>query len=253
MHSCTGPMPNMCTPEHDYGGCWHSKTGGEVVHACVDNMHEYRSLSAFGRLNETVQPFRCQCPPCWRPTGPDNAGCERVCDSDHCDKLHGTCFPNAPASGASRGEAPWLFRGSQRCPLTRAPCLPCLCDDADGSTAQGSAAAAAAHAPTHLTPCAFLTNTGGGSILLGVTLSMAATLGAVYGLYQMLIRRRMEADMRTILEEYVPLNSAPTNPQPLSALQLFSAPSADPSEERMWASSRSSGSSHSSISGPGSV
>ena len=47
---------------------------------------------------------------------------------------------------------------------------------------------------------------------------MGVTAGGMYGVYQMVVKQRMKDDMRNILEEYVPLNSAPmTDPYVRSA------------------------------------
>lgn len=45
-------------------------------------------------------------------------------------------------------------------------------------------------------------------LLLG---TMAVTAGGMYGVYQVYLRKRMHDDMRNILEEYVPLSSAPAS------------------------------------------
>jgi len=51
-----------------------------------------------------------------------------------------------------------------------------------------------------------------------VLVTMGVTAGGMYGVYQMVVKQRMKDDMRNILEEYVPLNSAPmTDPYVRSA------------------------------------
>jgi hypothetical protein len=39
--------------------------------------------------------------------------------------------------------------------------------------------------------------------------SVAITAGGMYAVYQMYVKKKLQDDMRNILEEYVPLNSAP--------------------------------------------
>lgn len=39
--------------------------------------------------------------------------------------------------------------------------------------------------------------------------SVAITAGGMYAVYQVYVKKRLQEDMRNILEEYVPLNSAP--------------------------------------------
>lgn len=42
LNSCSGPIPDFCTAERDYGGCWRANVGGRLRHACVDNLRMYR-------------------------------------------------------------------------------------------------------------------------------------------------------------------------------------------------------------------
>jgi hypothetical protein len=99
--SCSGPIPDYCTPEHDYGGCWRGTFGGQPFHACADNIRTYRYLAQSGALNATSQPFRCECPPCFRaaPSG----GCEPSCDLELCSEALGACLSNGAAGGGGRG------------------------------------------------------------------------------------------------------------------------------------------------------
>ncbi len=56
-------------------------------------------------------------------------------------------------------------------------------------------------------------------MVLGIVVGMAATAGSVYGIYSLYLRNRMNEDVRSILEEYVPLNSAPSiDPNSLMAM-----------------------------------
>lgn len=41
--------------------------------------------------------------------------------------------------------------------------------------------------------------------------SVAITAGGMYAVYQMYVKKKLQEDMRNVLEEYVPLNSAPDN------------------------------------------
>lgn len=65
---------------------------------------------------------------------------------------------------------------------------------------------------THPTPFLLPSLTGGISFL-GAFLAMLSAAGAtaavMYGVYHLHVRRRMEEDLRSILEEYVPLSAAP--------------------------------------------
>jgi hypothetical protein len=59
--------------------------------------------------------------------------------------------------------------------------------------------------------CACLMPAGvsGIGVFFIVLITMGMTAGGMYGVYQMVVKQRMKDDMRNILEEYVPLNSAP--------------------------------------------
>lgn len=150
--NCSGELPDYCTKAEDYGGCWRGEHGGKLYHACNDNMRMYRWLMQNGRLNNTVKPFRCQCPPCFRAGAA--GGCEPACDLSHCDAQLGACLPGAPAAG--RRADPGFF-----------------------------------------------------GIFFGMLGAAGASAGVTYALYHFHTRRRLEAEMRSILEEYVPLASPP--------------------------------------------
>jgi hypothetical protein len=56
---------------------------------------------------------------------------------------------------------------------------------------------------------------GGFGVFMIVVVTMGVTAGGMYAAYQVVVKRRMQEDMRNILEEYVPLASAPaTNEGP---------------------------------------
>lgn len=55
----------------------------------------------------------------------------------------------------------------------------------------------------------FCAGLSAGGVFFLLLLSVAITAGGMYGVYQFHLRRRMHDDMRNILEEYVPLSSAP--------------------------------------------
>lgn len=59
--------------------------------------------------------------------------------------------------------------------------------------------------------CCFPAGIGALGIFMLLMFSMTLTAGGMYGVYQFIVIKRMQADMRNILEEYVPLNSAPTS------------------------------------------
>jgi len=59
--------------------------------------------------------------------------------------------------------------------------------------------------------CVSAAGIGGLGIFLLLLCSMGLTAGGMYGVYQVYVVKRMQADMRNILEEYVPLNSAPSS------------------------------------------
>lgn len=64
-----------------------------------------------------------------------------------------------------------------------------------------------------------------GTVFMLLLLSVAVTAGGMFAVYQVHLRKRMHADMRNILEEYVPLNSAPSaaGPSSISAVRKYSA------------------------------
>jgi hypothetical protein len=103
-YNCTGPLPDYCTAEMKYGGCWKGKgKGGKVVHACVDGLEQYRWLGERGRVRAGVdKPFRCRCPKCFRAvagSAEDGMACEPACDLETCDELTGQCAGGVGAGG----------------------------------------------------------------------------------------------------------------------------------------------------------
>lgn len=50
---------------------------------------------------------------------------------------------------------------------------------------------------------------GGFSVFMLLISSVAITAGGMYAVYQTYVKKKLQDDMRNILEEYVPLNSAP--------------------------------------------
>jgi hypothetical protein len=55
-----------------------------------------------------------------------------------------------------------------------------------------------------------------GTVFFLLLLTVAVTAGGMYAVYRVHLRKRMHADMRNILEEYVPLDSAPSAAGPFS-------------------------------------
>jgi hypothetical protein len=98
-YSCTGPLANMCTPEHNYGGCWRNTIGGKFYHSCFDDIRTFRWMGQYGITNDSTPTYRCECPPCFRET--PSGGCEPACDLSYCLGAEG-CGPS-PAGGG-RGE-----------------------------------------------------------------------------------------------------------------------------------------------------
>lgn len=96
--SCTGPLPNMCTAEHNYGNCWKDTINGKLYTACKDTIKLYKWQSQYGILNETTPTFECSCPACFREL--PGGGCEPACDLSHCDGQLG-CFGPVPEPGGS--------------------------------------------------------------------------------------------------------------------------------------------------------
>ncbi|WIA30662.1 hypothetical protein OEZ86_000736 [Tetradesmus obliquus] len=171
-YNCTGPLPNMCTAEHNYGNCWKDTINGKLYTACKDTIKLYKWQSQYGILNETTPTFECSCPACFREL--PGGGCEPACDLSHCDGQLG-CFGPVPEPGGS------------------------------GSHSSKGVSV--------------------GTVFMLLLLSVAVTAGGMFAVYQVHLRKRMHADMRNILEEYVPLNSAPSaaGPSSISAVRKFSA------------------------------
>jgi len=62
--------------------------------------HE-RYLSEYGRLNATVKPWRCECPPCFKHAA--DGACAPACDLGLCDEELGVCLPGDSATRAAAG------------------------------------------------------------------------------------------------------------------------------------------------------
>ncbi|GBF87811.1 vacuolar-sorting receptor-like protein [Raphidocelis subcapitata] len=155
--NCSGPIPDYCTAEHDYGGCWRGSFGGRLHHACADNMRLYRYAAQNGRMDDGTRPFVCRCPPCFRAT--PSGGCEPACDPSACDASLGACLPGAPPA--------------QPAPPPRG-------------------------------------GGGGGGAGLGAALLVAAVAAAaVCGASNWHARQQLQREVRSILEDYVPLAGAP--------------------------------------------
>lgn len=76
---------------------------------------------------------------------------------------------------------------------------------------------------THPSPSAVVRSAGmsAGGVFGLLLLSVCLTAGGMYAVYQVHLRKRMHQDMRNILEEYVPLNSAPGPPDAGRKFQLI--------------------------------
>jgi hypothetical protein len=173
-YNCTGPLPDYCTAERNYGGCWKGKgKGGKVVHACVDALDQYRWLGERGRVREGVdKPFRCRCPKCFRAvagSGEDGFQCEPACDLSTCDEVTGQCAGGGVTGGGG---------GS---------------GGVSGSGGGGGGG-----------------GFGLGGALMLVSVSVGLTSAVGYAAYHAYVRRAVADDVRAILEEYVPLASAPS-------------------------------------------
>ncbi|GIL68409.1 hypothetical protein Vafri_21685 [Volvox africanus] len=90
-YKCTGRRENQCTPENNYGGCWHGTYKNVNVTTCIDTMPEYKQKSYMGILNENDTWYRCgECPKCFRSNGNK---CEYVCSSEEiCDERANICI-----------------------------------------------------------------------------------------------------------------------------------------------------------------
>ncbi len=47
---CTGALPDKCTAQYNFGGCWQATYDGKLVHACVDTVTDYQRLASRGGL-----------------------------------------------------------------------------------------------------------------------------------------------------------------------------------------------------------
>lgn len=86
-------LPPVCTKENNYAGCWHADAAdaaGDVAHACVELLADFKALAARGLANMSTPYFTCRCPPCYT-SGADGKSCTPACDASKCDKATGTC------------------------------------------------------------------------------------------------------------------------------------------------------------------
>jgi hypothetical protein len=155
---CSGALPDYCTAEHNYAGCWRGTFNGQFYHACKDELKSYRELSEYGVRNESDKLWSCTCPPCFKATS--SGGCEPACDLAYCDANSGCGNTRHRGGGGSHG------------------------------------------------------GVGGFGVFMIVVVTMGMTAGGMYAAYQVVVKRRMQEDMRNILEEYVPLASAPASDGP---------------------------------------
>jgi hypothetical protein len=171
-YNCTGALPDYCTPERKFGGCWTGEgKGGKPVHACVDALDQYRWLGERGRVRDSDRPYRCRCPKCFRAvagSGDDGFQCEPACDLSTCDEATGQCAGGVAEAAAGRG--------------------------ARGGGGGGGGG-----------------GLGFGGALMLVSVSVGLTSAVGYAAYHAYVRRAVADDVRAILEEYVPLASAPAN------------------------------------------
>ncbi|GLI71486.1 hypothetical protein VaNZ11_016698 [Volvox africanus] len=106
-YKCTGPRENQCTPENNYGGCWHGTYENVTFTNCIDTIAEYKQKSYMGILQDNDTWHKCgECPKCFRSI---SLGCEYLCSpSQVCDVMYNTCIDQQ--SGGERtpngGKAP---------------------------------------------------------------------------------------------------------------------------------------------------
>eukprot|EP00798_Chlamydomonas_sp_ICE-L_P022588 gene22588-29724_t len=120
---CTGPLPYVCVAEHNYGTCWEGSVNDMAMHACVDDMDDFKSMAAVGQLPLGKLPFHCHCPlqGCMEGNGEGPDGCRMICDEQDCvgDSEQAVCLPGThyaiPTSGGEAGKhaahgGVWLVR-----------------------------------------------------------------------------------------------------------------------------------------------
>ncbi|GAX83868.1 hypothetical protein CEUSTIGMA_g11293.t1 [Chlamydomonas eustigma] len=96
---CTGPLPNKCTAEYNFNGCWRDPVLN--IHACHDDLEQYRALAADGDLTESSTWASCKCPSCTTGDGVSSCNyCKGTCLPDS-----GTCISDQPTpqKGGSGG------------------------------------------------------------------------------------------------------------------------------------------------------
>ena len=120
MCRCTGPLPNKCSPEFSYGGCWTHFASDRNISACVDAITDYKRLAARGRLDASSDWVRCECPSgCFDGNGAASSGsraCIMKCAWERCVGSPGNYFclpdeapsPAASSSGVSAGQVFWI-------------------------------------------------------------------------------------------------------------------------------------------------
>lgn len=87
---CERDVPDECTAESDFGGCFTHSSGDETTSACVDNLAAYQEAAISGETAPNLS--YCDCSEmygCWKEGSTGN--CEPMCDESLCmEKLH-TC------------------------------------------------------------------------------------------------------------------------------------------------------------------
>ncbi|MEW5305678.1 MAG: hypothetical protein WDW36_008204 [Sanguina aurantia] len=86
-YRCTGPLPDMCTAENKFGGCWNAVVEGRSYNACVDTAAEYIARAAKGLVKDDSKWTTCKCPGCFYPelSATGQEGCLAACNlTDSC-------------------------------------------------------------------------------------------------------------------------------------------------------------------------
>eukprot|EP00199_Chlamydomonas_sp_CCMP681_P001122 CAMPEP_0119103792 /NCGR_PEP_ID=MMETSP1180-20130426/2167_1 /TAXON_ID=3052 ORGANISM="Chlamydomonas cf sp, Strain CCMP681" /NCGR_SAMPLE_ID=MMETSP1180 /ASSEMBLY_ACC=CAM_ASM_000741 /LENGTH=797 /DNA_ID=CAMNT_0007088383 /DNA_START=241 /DNA_END=2634 /DNA_ORIENTATION=+ len=161
-YNCTGPLPDNCTPEHDYGGCWKATVEGQFQHACKDTIQDYKRLAARGVIAPDSSLFSCTCPGCFAATvglgSAENPVCQGQCPLSKC--MDGACKADPapiPSSGGGGG----------------------------GGKSTGGMS--------------------GGGVLLTVLLTVGLSAGGFYAVYHLVLRQRMQGEVRDIMSQYMPI------------------------------------------------
>ncbi|KAG1674039.1 hypothetical protein FOA52_000345 [Chlamydomonas sp. UWO 241] len=144
--NCTGVLPNMCTKDEKFGGCWHDALTG--AHACVDSIAMFQQQVAAGTPPGDAAWTKCQCPACATGDGVNSCVlCDGTCLADQ-----GVCLPRQSIKGDTSG----------------------------GATAMG--------------------------ILWTVLVTLTATTALIYAAYHLVIRQRMDTQVRSLVGQYMPLS-----------------------------------------------